>query len=172
MATHRVRVRINRPDANVFEDLIANQITEQTSPSIGDLLAYFLADGGADEGVFVDFNVPQNYVGTPKIVVKGILDGAPSNGHDLGFGFRGLAVADNETADATFAAEDTVQNTDIGGTGSAYSDEDLYVTAIDITQFTPAAGEHVQGYFYIDASGTTYTGNFALISLEFQYADA
>lgn len=161
-----------RPDSGVPYDLIANQITEGTTPSLGDLMAYVMADGGTDEGVWVRFNVPQNYVGTPKLVIKGVLDGAPSNGDDLGFGFRKRAVADNEAADGTFDAEQTVQNTDIGGTGSAYSDEDLYVASITLTGADYAVGDEVFGYAFIDASGTTYTGNFLLTDILFEYADA
>ena len=104
-------------------------------------------------------------------MLKGVLDGAPSAGDDLGFGFRKRAVADNEAADGTFDAEQTVQNTDIGSTGSAYSDEDLYITSITLTAGDYSVDDEVFGYFYLDASGTTYTGNFLLLALEFEYTD-
>jgi hypothetical protein len=172
MATFRKPVTIVRPDANCFPDLIANQITEAASPSVGDLIAYVLADGGADEGVYVQFSIPKNYVGTPKIVIKGIFDGAPSNGDDLGFGFRKLAAASNETADGSFAAEQTVQDTDIGGTGTAFSDEDYAEFLIALTAGDYAVDDQVYGYVYIDASGTTYAGNFLLTAIELEYTDS
>jgi hypothetical protein len=172
MATFRKPVRIDQPDSGVPLDLVSNQITAATAPSVGNLRCYVLADGGSDEGVYCRFTIPKNYVGSPAVVIRGILDGAPSNGDDLGFSFRKRAVADNESADGTFDAEQTTQNTDIGGTGSAYSNEDLYATSITLTAGDYAVDDEVYGYLAIDASGTTYTGNFLLTSIEFQYADA
>lgn len=172
MSTHRISILGGeRPDTGVPIDIVSNQITSATTPSVGDNLCYQLADGGADEGLRVLFEIPKNFVSAPKIVVKGILDGAPSNGDDLGFGFRKRAVADNEAADGTFDAEQTTQNTDIGGTGSAYSNEDLYIASITLTAGDYAVDDQVYGYFYIDASGTTYAGNFLLTALEFEYSD-
>lgn len=160
------------PESTVFPDLVANQITEATAPSVGSQLCYVMADGGADEGIYVSFQIPKNYVGTPKIVLKGILDGAPGAGDDLGFGFRKRAVANNESSDGTFDAEQTVQNTDIGSTGSNFSDEDLYEASIALTAGDYAVDDIVHGYVYIDASGTTYAGNVLLVSVEFEYTDA
>ena len=169
MAVHRVPVAILRPDSTVPLDLIANQITEAASPSVGDLLAYVLV-GGTDKGVWVKWTVPKNYVGTPVLAIRGMLDGAPGAGDDLAFGVRPLAVADNETADATFDAEQTAQVTDL----SIWADEDEYEETITLTG-TYAVDDSVFAYVYIDASGTTYVGNFLLYaedSIFFQYSDA
>lgn len=172
MATHRKKVQITNQDAGVSTDTVGNQITAATAPSIGNQTCFVLADGGADEGVYVKFSVPQNYVGTPLLVIRGVLDGAPGAGDDLGFGFRKRAVASNEAADGTFDAEQTAQDTDIGSTGTNFSNEDLYEETITLTGGDYAVGDEVYGYVYIDASGTTYAGNFLLTSVEFQYADA
>jgi hypothetical protein len=175
VATHRIPVAIIKPDSGCPLDLISNQITAAATPSIGDLLAYVLADGGTDEGLWIKFSVPKNYVGTPKLVIRGILDGAPSAGDDLGFGFRKRAVADNEAADGTFDAEQTVQNTDIGSTGSNYSNEDEFEMAVTLTAGDYAVDDSVYGYVYIDASGTTYTGNVLVLAddgIFFEYQDA
>lgn len=168
MATIRIPVDIVNQDSTVPFDIVSNQITSATSPSVGTNPCWVLADGGTDEGVYIKFSIPKNYVGTPKIVIKGILDGTPGAGDDLGFGFRKRAVADNEAADGTFDAEQTTQNTDI----SSWADEDLYATTLDLTTGDYAVDDEVYGYLYIDASGTTYAGNFLLTTLEFQYADA
>lgn len=170
MATFRKPIQIVRPDANCFPDLIANQITEEASPSIGDLIAYVLNDGGSDEGVYVRFTIPKNYVGSPKLVVMGMLDGAVSAGHDLAFGFRKRAVASGESADGTFDAEQTVQDTDIDASG--FADEDRVVMSITLTAGDYAVDDEVYGYLYLDASQTTYTGNFLLTAAEFEYTDA
>lgn len=171
MATLRKPVQILRPDANVFPDLIANQITEAASPSIGDLTCYVLADGGSDEGVYVRVSIPKNYVGTPVLVIKGVLDGAPGASDTLGFSFRKRASANNEAADGSFDAEQTTSAT-IGSSGSNHSDEDLYEATITLTAGDYAVDDEVFGYLAIDASGTTYAGNFLLLAIELQYADA
>jgi len=165
-------VEICNQDSGVPFDLVSNQITSATAPSVGTQTCWVLADGGTDEGVYVKFSIPKNYVGTPKIVIKGILDGTPSAGDDLGFGFRKRAVADNESADGTFDAEQTTQNTDIGSTGTNHANEDIYMTTLDLTAGDYAVDDEVYGYLYIDASGTTYAGNFLLTTVELQYADA
>ena len=159
------------PDSGVFPDTVGNQITEATAPSIGTQLCYVLADGGADEGLYFSFSIPKNYVGSPVLVIKGVLDGAPGASDTLGFGFRKRATANNESADGTFDAEQTVSST-IGSGGSAHSDEDLIETTITLTAGDYAVDDQVYGYVYIDASGTSYAGNFLLTAVEFQYADA
>jgi hypothetical protein len=171
MATFRKPIQIVKPDANVFPDLVANQITEAASPSIGDLIAYVMADGGADEGVYVRFSIPKNYVGSPVLVVRGILDGTPGASETLGFGFRKRAVANNESADGSFDAEQTASET-IGSSGTNHADEDFYEETISLTAGDYAVDDEVFGYLYLDTSGTTYGGSFLLTSLYLQYADA
>lgn len=174
MATHRIPVAILRPDSGVPLDLIANQITEATSPSIGDLLAYVLADGGADEGLWCKFSVPKNYVGNPKLVIRGILDGAPAASAVLGFGVRKRAVADNEAADGTFDAEQT-GNAVIGSNGAGYSDEDAFQLTINLTAANYAVDDDVFAYVFLDASVNDYNGNVLLPaddSIFFEYDDA
>ncbi len=170
MATWRYPTEIKNPDSNVPIDLISNQLTSATAPSIGNLIAYILADGGSDEGVYGLFEIPKNYVGSPKIIIKGILDGAPGASDTLGFGFRKRAVADNEAADGTFDAEQTVSVT-IGSAGNNYSDEDLCVMTITLTAGDYSVDDQVYYYMYIDASETTYAGNFLLTSIEFEFSD-
>lgn len=157
-------------DTGVFPDTVANQITEATTPSIGNILCYVLADGGSDEGLYGSFTMPKNYVGTPKIVVKGVLDGAPGASDTLGFGFRKRATANNESADGTFDAEQTVSST-IGSGGSNHSDEDLFETSITLTAGDYSVDDEVYFYLYIDASDTTYAGNFLLTQAELEYTD-
>lgn len=158
------------PDSGVPLDKVSNQITSATAPSVGNLLCYVLLDSGSDEGIYFSFHVPKNYVGSPKIVIKGILDGAPGATDTLGFGFRKRAVADNESADGTFDAEQTTTAT-IGSSGSNHANEDLYVTSITLTAGDYTVDDEVFGYLYIDASGGNYIGNFLLTDVEFEYTD-
>ncbi len=170
MSTFRRPVQIQRPDANVYPALVGSVITAAATPSVGDLPCYVLASG-TDRGVYLRFSIPKNYVGTPKLVVRGVLAGAVSATHTLGFGFRKRAVANNEAADGTFDAEQVVSST-IGSTGgSAHSDEDLIELSITLTAGDYAVDDEVFGYLFRDQSGTTYTGTFALTSAELEYTD-
>jgi hypothetical protein len=159
------------PDSGVFPDRVGNQITAAAAPSVGGQLCYVMADGGSDEGFQDSFAIPKNYVGSPKIVVRGILDGVPGASDTLGFGFRKRAVANNEAADGTYDAEQTVSST-IGSSGSNHSDEDEIELSITLTAGDYSVDDTVYYYFYIDASGGTYAGNFLLTGLFFEYADA
>lgn len=178
MATHRLSILGGeKPESTVPLDLISNQITSATLPSIGANLAYVMADGGADEGIYGSFDVPANYVGTPKIIIKVVLDGAPSAAQTLQFGFRKRANANNEVADGTFDAEQTSVvsgrgDSIVGSNGAGYSDEDLAVFEVTLTAGDYAAGDQVEFYVYLDSSGTDYAGNALLRDVLFQYADA
>jgi hypothetical protein len=173
MATKRVDISLSDKsvlDSGVFQSLVSDQITAAASPSVGDILAVVLADGGSDEGWKDRFEIPEEYVGTPKLIIKGILDGAPGASDTLGFGFRKRAVAKNESADGTFDAEQTVSTT-IGSSGEGYSDEDHFELEIALTAGHYAVEDDVYFYFYLDASGTSYTGNVLITGVDFEFTD-
>lgn len=166
MATHRIPIISQNclPDSGVFFDRVGNQIT--AANQVGNQLAMVMADGGADEGFFDSFSIPKNYVGTPKIVVKGILDGAMTT-VTLQFGVKGITVADNEAADAAYSTEDT------GSITADHADEDKFEVSITLTNFTGfAVDDEVHYYLYVDASGNSYTGNILVTQVEFQFVDA
>jgi hypothetical protein len=171
MATYRFSVLGGgTPDASVSPDTVGGQITAAADPSVGRMGCYVLADGGVDEGLSLHFSIPKNYVGSPAIIVQGILDGAPGASDTLGFGFRKRAVADNESADGTFDAEQPASDT-VGSGGLNYADKDLLTMSIALTAVDYAVDDRVLGYVFLDASATSYTGNFLLIDVLFQYAD-
>lgn len=166
MATHELPIigPTFKPDSNCFFDAIKNQITENNQS--GEQLALVVADGGSDEGGYGSFTVPQNYVGTAKFVVKGILDGVMTS-KTLQFGVKGITITDNEAYDAADSAEDTGNNT------NDHADEDLFSVTITTSNFTGfAVGDTVFYYIYIDASGNDYAGNCLITDILFQYADA
>lgn len=172
MATHRLSILANEiPDTGVPLDAVANQIAAAASPSVGDLLCYVFGSG-ADEGLKLHFKVPKNYVGTPKIVVTGILDGSPGASDTLQVSWRKRAVAQNEAADGTFDAEQTGTQRTIGSNGEAFSDEDLIEMAISATGGDFAVDDQVYCHVYIDDGSSSYAGNFLVIDIEFEYADA
>lgn len=166
MATHRIPIISQNmlPDAGVFPDRVGNQIT--ATNQVGNQLCLVMADGGADEGFYDSFKVPKNYVGSPKFVATGILDGVMTS-VTLQFGIKGITISDNEASDAAYSTEDT------GNITADHADEDKAEVSITASNFSGfAADDEVHYYFYIDASGNTYAGNFLLTQLEFEYADA
>lgn len=165
MATHRIPIITQNmlPESGVFPDRVGNQIT--ATNQVGNQLCLVMADGGSDEGFYDSFKVPKNYVGTGKIVATGILDGAMSS-VTFQIGVRGLTVADNEASDTAYSTEDT------GNTTTDHADKDKIEVSITLSNLSGlAVDDEVHYYFFIDATGT-YTGNFLLTQLEFEYADA
>jgi hypothetical protein len=172
MATHRIPILNNfKPETGVPLSLVGSQITAAAAPSIANQFCYVLSDAGADRGGNGDFMVPKNYVGSPSFIYRGILDGAPGASDTLGVGVRKRAVANNEAADGTFDAEQVTGPT-IGSGGSGHADEDEIEVSISLTAGDYAVDDKVYYYAFIDASGTSYAGNFLLTGLYFQYADA
>ena len=172
MATHRIPVLNNvKPEAGVPLVLVGAEIAAGTAPSVANQFAYKLSDAGADRGFNHDYSIPKNYVGSPALVARGILDGAPGASDTLGLGNRKRAVANNEVAAGTFDAEQVTAPT-IGSGGSGHADTDEIEVSISLTAGDYAVDDRVYSYFFIDASGTSYAGNFLLTGLYFQYADA
>lgn len=159
------------PDTGVFLDLIGNQITAAAAPSIGQIQAWVLADGGANEGLRGSFRIPADAgtISAPTLVVRGILDGAPGASDVLSFGFRKRAVAPNEVADGTFDAEQAGSVT-IGSSGQNYADEDEVEVTITLTAADYAAGDTVYYYLYLHAANTTYAGNVLLTQVVFRWS--
>ena len=172
MATYRMRIQGPNllPDSGVFFDRIGNQITAAATPSVGDLLAMVMADGGADEGYKDSFLIPKNYVGSPKCVLRAVLDGTPGAADILATGFRKRAVANNESADGTFDAEEIASAT-IGSNGSGHADEDEVELSITLTAGDYAVDDSVYFYVYLDASVMTYAGNVLVTGIFFEYTD-
>lgn len=165
MATQRIPIDGPNllPESGAFYDRVGNQLA--AANQIGNQLALVLNDPGTDEGFYADFQVPQNYVGTPKIVMTGILDGAMSS-VTLGVGVRGIVLADNDAADVAYSTED------IANTTTDRADEDMVQVSITLANLVPGAGKQVHYYFFIDSDVNTFTGNVLVTGVFFEYADA
>lgn len=122
---------------------------------------------GADLGFEFEFTIPQDYSSSPVLVIKGVLDGTPAN--VLAFGLTQIAVADSESVDVAYEAEDLASNS----TWTGYADEDMYQITITITPTASyTAGKTVFGKFFRDDSVDTTTFDFLLTDLLFQYTEA
>ena len=139
-----------------------------TTGAFGTLLCCtMLAPTGADIGVYGKFNIPQNYSGTPVLVIRGMLGEAANT---LAFGFNFIQRAHSETMEIAFET-DLINN----ATWTGLAAEEMYEETITITPATAfVAGDEVFFFFYRDDSvdlQTTATG-FHLTGLFFRYSDA
>jgi hypothetical protein len=127
---------------------------------------------GSDIGVELGFKVPQNYVGTPKLVICGVI--STTEAQTLAFAAQTEAdsIDDSVTFDVAYGAEDTVSQANLSGNG--YADEDYMELAITLTPATGyVAGEWVNVKVVRDDSvDTCTTVLFCCTGLYFQYADA
>lgn len=123
------------------------------------------APTGTDLGGELSFEVPQNYVSTPKLVLKGVIDGTPAN--VFGIGAQLLQRAPSDAVDAAYEAEDTASNS----TWTGYADEDEYELSITLTPASSfVVGNTVYIKLYRDDSVDTTTWNFLLTRIDFEYA--
>jgi hypothetical protein len=119
----------------------------------------------ADTGFKGGFQVPRGYVDTPVLVIRGILDGAPTT-LVIAFGVQLRPLADDEAYDVAYNAQNIASASSVG-----QADEDVYEETISIAD-TLAAFDDVDWFFFIDDSVHTYTGKFLLTGLFFRYNDA
>lgn len=152
-------------DAGVFKDLIKNQLALGSAPGEESCIVLPAAAAiAADTGLRIKFTVPQNYASAPVLVIRGILDGAPST-LVIAFGAQMLPLADDEAYDAALGSQDIASASSV-----SQADEDVYEETIALTNAgTFVIGDDVAGFVYIDDSVHTYTGQFLLTGLFFRY---
>lgn len=168
MATHRLPILGpgTVPDDGVYINKVKNELT--LTGADGEELCFVMPDpnGGGDHGVWGKFAVPKNYVGTPVLVIRGIIDGTVG-ATNVGFGVTMLGRADNEAYDTAIGTEATASFT-----SNSYADEDVFEETITITE-TLAVDDDVTFHLYIDDSvATPFTGNILMTGLFLQYSDA
>jgi len=121
---------------------------------------------GADIGLYGAFKVPQDYAGTPRLVLEGILDQAASV---LGIGVQFAVVADTEPTDIAFETEDVANVS----TWTGYAAEDLLEIPITMTPASSLQpGDRVYFFAYRDDSVDTQTGDWHDVRAYFRYSDS
>lgn len=166
MSTFELPLGTGMPDTSgdIYPSTMAAEMTLTNSKNTEVMVMEFPT--GSDIGVEVVFTIPQNYAGSPVLVIKGILDGTPAN--VMAFGAQQLGRDDSEATDTAYEAEDTASNS----TWTGYADEDMYEETITLTPASAyAAGDTVFLFCYRDDSVDTTTFNFLLTELLFQYSD-
>jgi hypothetical protein len=129
-------------------------------------LVMTLKDPSADAGFYGVFQVPQNYVGTPKVTVSFVLDGTVG-ATNIGFLMNVLPRADGETIEAAWeeSLTFTKQSNDD-------ANEDMVIVTASFASATFVAGEEVFYYFVRDFSADAFVGDIHVTGLFFEYSDA
>jgi len=171
MATHDIPIlgAMTAPDASgdVFFEPLETAMTLGTAVFGNLLCATMEFPTGADIGIYGKFNIPQNYSGTPVLVIRGVLGGTPAS--ILAFGVQQLSRADSEAVDTVLEAQDLANNS----TWTGYAIEDMYEETITLTPAAAyVAGDEVLFFFFRDDSVDTTTFDFHLTGLFFRYNDA
>lgn len=171
MATHRLPIMgaTVLPDSTgeCFMDNINNQMALVTG-LMRNLVMTF-KDPSADCGFYGTFQVPQNYVGTAKIVVVGVLDGTIA-ATSLAFEFSYVARADDETIEAAWDQSLAFEIASLSGSG--YTDEDLFELSGTLTAGNFSAGDEVFFYLKRDFSADDFVGDAHVTGVYFEFADA
>lgn len=169
MATHRISIIAHGtvPDTTgecYLAPIDVEITTLATFP--GSNLVFVLKDPTADTGFYGSFMVPENYVGTAKIGVVGVLDGTPST-TSVDFEWSYLSLTDNEAMDAAYTENVTW---DTGNT-SGWANEDIVIVEGTPTSGNFAAGDIVQYYFKRDFGTDDFVGDFHVLDVYFEYSD-
>lgn len=170
MATHDLPIMNASfaPDSSgdIFPTPLEVALTLATAALGSDQCFTMLAPTGSDIGFNGHFKRPKVYVGSPVLVIRGILAEAANT---LAFGFQQFEAGHSGSIDTAYETEDLVNNAT--WTGLAVNDE--FEALITIT---PGSGYSDGGMiywsFYRDDSVDSQTGDFHLTGLFFRYNDA
>lgn len=170
MATHEIPIlgAFTAPDTSGDVFFEPAEVAMALGTAVFDSLQVLtmVAPTGSDIGVYGKFNIPQNYVGTPVLVIRGAIGEAANT---LGFGFQQLSRDANESIDTVLEAEDLTNN----ASWTPPAIEDIFELTITITPAAAyVAGDEVFFFFFRDDSVDDQTGEFYLTGLFLRYNDA
>jgi len=148
----------------IFEPFESNFGTNNTFKR---LLLRFI-DSGADNGIRGGFDVPNDYVGTPRLVMEWAKVGTSTNTMRMTFGYKAVGGDDSETFDPA-SADETPAQTD-AGSGTTRRKQTIIITlAANFAKL-----DHVL-YELLRTSGhasDTLAADVFAFSVKFRYADA
>jgi len=174
MATHDIPIlgAMTAPDSSgrVFFQPALAAMTLGTADFGTLLVCTMKAPTVADIGLYGKFNIPQNYAGTPVLVIRGVI--TETGATTIAFGFKQAFHTDTATFDVGLETEDIANN---AANWTGYDPEDMYEETIVITPSVAfATGDEVTYFFFRDNSVDTQsdaTGDFNLTGLFFRYSD-
>lgn len=166
MATHIQPLGLGRPDdsGEVFLSTLDTELTLTNDKR--DHCMVYLSPNGSDPVSSLSFRIPENYAGTPKIVMRGVISGTPAN--TLAIHVQQVSRADSEIVDVAYETVDTATE----GTWTGYVDKDEI--EIEVT-LTPAAA-YVAGdtiHLLVGRNDTSDDSSIDLLVLNwfFKYSD-
>lgn len=167
MATHRIPVSLTRPDdsGNVFWEPLNVKATND----VWQHGVWVFNDTATRLLIYGSFMVPQNYVGTPSIIVPWTSTATTGN-VVWDFDYRAIGGDDAESIDQT-GTQEALTVTDAAPTAAFR----LLVPSMSLTGSNLAAGDFVQfllGRDGANASDTMAAAALAMQSIWFQYNDA
>lgn len=169
VATHKINIlgSATLPDVsgNVYPEPAAlNLQSNDRYPNI----VFVFRDTSTRDALGVAFQVPQNYVGTPKI---GLVWGTTVTSGDVRLEFDYTAIADGESGDPSSDQESTGSTVIVPGTARL-----IKVTEVALTGSNFAAGDWVMGRIARDGAeagpADTAAASVYLLGAYFSYADA
>lgn len=167
MATHRINIlgSATLPDTSgnaYFEPAAVNLQANDRYP----LLVFVFTDSGTRIALGVSFQVPPNYVGTPKV---GVAVATTATSGDWRFEFDYTAIADGESADPSADQESVAATVTVPGTARLLDVQELSLTAGNF-----AAGDWVVGRIVRDGAegADTLAASLYLLGAYFSYTDS
>jgi len=128
----------------------------------------WLFDATTDEHIVCHFVVPQNYVGTPVLVVYYKATSATSGTAAFEVRLSALTSADAADMDADAFATVNAGSETVPGTAGYMSALSITLTNAD----SMAAGDHAIFALNRDVSADSVTGDLEVVACDFRYADA
>lgn len=132
---------------------------------------YALFDDTTSESGRKTFRLPDNYVGTPELILQFAMADTQTGTLTVKYGISVMAVTPDDAVDIETDSFDTV-NTGTKTLANNENDGVLKELSISLTNFDGGvAGDLIDLDIALDVSGTA-TGDVELVSITFKYADA
>lgn len=169
MAARRKPIINAAANFDVSGDVFPEPFSVKGANAISDRQVFIFNDTATDLEIAVGFEVPQDYIGTPKIVFR---FGSTGTSGKIKMGFKYNAMASGEDGDPAAFTETATVNPTVPATAL----EDLE-SSIALTAANFAPGDRVEGVLYregSDAANDTLSAAAIVYpeTVAFEYADA
>lgn len=168
MATHRLPILGANTVPDDSGDMFFEPYSIKATNDVWEYLVAIFNDSGTRIGLRGQFTVPQNYVGTAKIVPVWTST-ATSGDVEFDFDYRAVGGNDTESLDQAGTQESVNQNDTAPSAAHERMEAELALTSANIS-----AGDTVQWEFFRDGTdgGDTMAAAAIVHDLLFEYADA
>lgn len=169
MATHDFPILgfATAPDnsGEVFFEPLESAMTLGTA-TLGNTLCCTFTNPTQDNYLYGAFTIPQNYVGTPVMVILGVARAATGI---YAFHWQHISKANDEAIDVAYSAEESGT---LNLATAPHADEDMCIITATLTAGDYAVGDQVFFRIVRDVTTDTVAADFNLTGLFFRYNDA